>query len=402
MPEKSSKQKLIFTILGGVVLYLLSAGISYATFRYLGTSVTISPISPVPTGQQGHFRVDLGAPKTEICPTNGGMFTQEEKKIWEQHRPITVMIENHADARPQSGLSRADVIYEAVAEGGITRFLAVYLCEAAKEDVTLAPVRSSRIYFIYWASEYGKAPMYVHVGGANNFSGSGDTAKEVRALEFLQEIRWRYRGGNDLDPTYDGQFPVFWRNYDRLDKPAATEHTMVSTTDKIWDEAHKRSLDAVDEKGISWDQDFIQWKFKDEAETDGRGTVTNIKFSFWSGHSDYDVDWQYDKDNNYFLRFNDGQAQKDLNNDEQLKAKVVVVQFTKERGPLDANKHLLYTTLGKGKAVVFQDGQAIEASWEKVEREDRTRFYNAKGKEIAFNRGQVWIEIVPVGKEINY
>jgi len=76
------------------------------------------------------------------------------------------MIENHLDSRPPSGLSRADVIYEAVAEGGITRFLTVFYCGVASEDVRIGPIRSARIYFLDFASEYGDKPLFVHQGGA--------------------------------------------------------------------------------------------------------------------------------------------------------------------------------------------------------------------------------------------
>jgi len=89
-------------------------------------------------------------------------------------------------------------------------------------------------------------------------------------------------------------------------------------------------------------------------------------------------------------------------NEEQLTAKVVVVQFMREKGPINELKHLLYTTTGTGKAIVFQDGQATQATWSKDKRQDRTIFKDSKGKEIKFNRGPIWIEIVPLGKSVNY
>lgn len=398
MPKKSNKH--LFTIIGGLLLYLVSTGVSYAVFGYLNQPASIS--SPVGEEKKSGFKVDITGPKTEACPLNGALFTKEEKKIWEERRPLAVMIENHADSRPQSGLSRADVVYEAVAEGGITRFLAIYYCDAVKEEVNLAPVRSSRIYFINWAQEYGDKPMYVHVGGANNFSGSGDTAKDVRALEYLQELGWRVRGGNDLDPTYDGQFPVFWRDYERLGKPAATEHTMVSSTEKIWEEAHKRGLDAIDKKEVKWSQSFIPWQFKEEAIQDKRGNVGSLTFDFWLNAPDYTVKWQYNQSDNFYLRFNGSQPQQDHNNNEQIRAKVVVVQFVKERGPVDANKHIFYTTTGEGKIIVFQDGEKTEGTWKKDKPASRTKFFDSKGKEILLNRGPIWIEILPIGREVSY
>lgn len=395
--EVKSKKKIILAILAGLVLYLVSTGISYATFRYLGGPAPglISPISV----EEGRAKVDLSAPKTETCPLNGGMFTKEERAIWEGRRPLTVMIENHAESRPQSGLSRADIIYEAVAEGGITRFLAVYYCGASAEDVTICPVRSARIYYLDFASEYGDYPLYAHVGGSNDFSGAGDTHPKARALETIVNLGWqRY---NDLD-QYSIGFPIYWRDYERLGHPVATEHTMCSTADKLWEVAHERGLGAVDDEGNKWGEDFTSWKFKDEADLEERGDVNDIKLEFWSGYSEYNVNWQYDRENNRYLRSNDGQAHKDLNNQEQLQAKTVVVQFMKEQGPVDRNKHLLYTTTGIGPALVFRDGEVVKASWAKEDRQSRTKFTDSQGQEISFNRGPIWIEIVPLGKEVRY
>jgi len=74
----------------------------------------------------------------------------------------------------------------------------------------------------------------------------------------------------------------------------------------------------------------------------------------------------------------------------------------KEKGPIDELKHLLYTTTGTGKAIIFQDGQAIQANWSKAKRQERTKFVDTKGKEIEFNRGPIWIEIVPAHQNVEY
>lgn len=382
------RKKLIYSIIGGILLYLLSTGVSYAAFRFLIGPIAPGLVSPLPV-EQARSRVDLTAPKTEVCPLNGKMYTKGERQIWEKWRPLTVMLENHAEARPQSGLSRADIVYEAVAEGGITRFLAVFYCGAAAEDVLIGPVRSARTYFLDFASEYGDYPLYAHVGGANK-------PGLANALGQIADYGWLGKG-NDLNQFSLG-FPTFWRDYERL-TGVATEHTMYSTTDKLFEVAHERGLDAKDDKGDKWDEVWRSWQFKDDGE---KGNASNIKFNFWSGYGEYEVNWQHDRESNQYLRSNGGQAHKDLNNDEQLKAKVVVVQFMREKGPIDELKHLLYTTTGTGKAVVFQDGQAIQATWNKTKRTDRTIFKDSQGKEIKLNKGPIWIEIVPAGKEVSY
>jgi hypothetical protein len=392
----SKKFMLILSFLG---LYLISSGASLAIFSYLKGEPAVESLGGGLEGTRS--KIDLSQPKTEECPINGGMFTKAEKEIWSDRRPITVMIENHADSRPQSGLSKADIVYEAVAEGGITRFLSVFYCGAAAEEVKVAPVRSARIYFIDWASEYGNNPIFMHVGGANNYSGSGDTAKDVRALELLETIGWRVPKGNDFDTTYDAGFPIFWRNYERLDHEVATEHTMMASLDEAYKEAAKRGFGAKDSKGVLWSKGFTSWKFVD-GEASSSPKASEISFGFWSNKPDYDVVWKYDSANNNYLRFNGGAEHKDLETGAQLTAKNVVIIFTKERGPVDNNKHMFYTTTGKGDALIFQNGEVVEGTWEKSDREDRTIFKDAKGKELSLVRGATWIEVLPVGNKVEY
>jgi len=385
-----NKSKLIL-IIGGVLVYLASAGLSYGAFRFLGGGDRL--LSPVDITPGSGFKIDPNAPKTEACPLTGVLFSKAERQIWEQRRPLTVMVENHEESRPQSGLSKADVVYEAVAEGGITRFLAVFYCGAAAEEVTIGPVRSARTYFMDFASEYGDYPLYTHVGGAN-------IPGPANALGRIGDYGWLAKG-NDLNQFSLG-FPVFWRDYERIGHPVATEHTMYSTTEKLWEVAQKRGLTNVDDEGNKWDATFSQWQFKEEAKLDERGEVARVEFSFWENNPEYAVRWEYQKDNNNYLRFNNGQSLKDLNNDSQLQAKTVIIQLMKEKGPIDEVKHILYTTLGSGQALIFQDGQVIEGTWIKAKRQSRTKFTDSSGKEISLNRGPIWIEIVPVGGEVKY
>jgi hypothetical protein len=386
-----SKKKKLFLIIGGLLLYLVSTGASYATFSYLRGEPGITGLtSPLPIGES-RFRIDPNAPKTASCPLNGKMYTEAEKKIWEQRRPLGVMIENHAEARPQSGLSRADIIYEAVAEGGITRFMAIFYCGASAEEITVGPVRSARTYYLDWISEYGEFPLYAHVGGAN-------VSGKANALGQIADYGW-LSAGNDINQFSVG-FPTFWRDYERLDHPVATEHTMYSTTDKLWEVAQKRGITDKDQEGNSWEETFTPWKFKEDGKD--RGEVDKIEISFWSGYQEYNVIWEYDREANLYKRINGGSPHKDLNNDEQLTAKNVVVQFAQEKGPIDELKHLLYQTTGSGKALVFQDGQVIKGTWEKDDREERTKFLDNQGKEVSFNKGEIWIEVVPAGKEVVY
>lgn len=397
--QKIMSTKAFMLALSFVGLFLVSTGVSVAVFSFVYKPSSLDLVSGGGVGFRSKINPDL--PKTEECPLNGAMYTKAEKEIWETRRPIAAIVENNADSRPPSGLSKADVVYEVVSEGGITRFLPVFYCGAAAEEVKIAPVRSARIYFIDYASEYGDRPIFMHVGGANDFSGSGDTTREVRALEYLESIGWREPRGNDFDTTYDSGFPVFWRNYERLGRPVATEHTMMASLDAAYEEAAKRGFAFKDAKGVAWDKKFVSWRFED-GRTPSEPSVTEISFAFWSNKPDYNVEWKYDTGNNQYLRFNAGKEHVDLENKTQLSAKNLVILFAKEKGPVDRNLHMFYTTVGTGKALIFQNGGVIEGTWQKEARTSRTKFFDKSGKEVSFVRGAIWIEVVPVGNEVKY
>lgn len=385
-----NKSKLFF-LLGALGLYLISTGISYAAFNYLKTPPVLELASPVAEEEKKGALIEITGPKTEVCPLNGKKYTKEEKAAWEKRRPLGVMIEDHQDARPQSGLSKADVVYEAVAEGGITRFLAIYYCDAAAYDVLLGPIRSARTYYLDWDMEYDAA--FVHVGGA-----ACDGSVDPRARALCQISQY---GIKDIDQWARwGGYPYFWRDYDKLGHPVATEHTMHSTTGKLWEVAQKAGFEAQDAEGVNWLDNFRPWRFKEEAKE--TGLVGKISFDFWEGYKEYSVIWEYDQEKKEYKRSHGNGPHLDFNTNEQLTAKVIVIQKTKETGPVDVHKHLLYQTTGSDELLVFQDGQVIKGKWVKKDKSSRTIFYDAQGREIDLNPGRIWIEIVPTRSKIEY
>lgn len=391
--NKISNRTLIL-ILVGIGLYLATVGMSYAAFTLTSPVKKVAYKPPVATTQTSGSQAltfDSNLPKTESCPLSGALYPDMQRKWWEKHRPLGVMIENHQESRPQSGLSSADVIYEAVAEGGITRLLAVFYCQDAG---IIGPVRSARTYFLDFISEYGNYPLYAHVGGAN-------MPGPANALGQIEDYGWA--SYNDLN-QFSVPFPNFWRDYERLGHPVATEHTVYATTTKLWDFAkNKRKLGDEDKDGKPWDQNFKPWSFKDDAKADERGLSQNIGFEFWEGYSQHAVRWIYDKELNTYKRENGGQPHKDKNNDQQLQAKNVVILFMTERNANDGyenNLHLLYGTKGQGRALIYQDGKKIEGTWQKKDRKDRMTLKDNNGREIKINRGLTWFEILPTGNKV--
>lgn len=372
-------KKLPLILIGALFLYGASAVASYAVFtKFLKKPISIeTPFGNLTDITSG---TEEGT-KDRPCPTNGALYTKGREDQWKERRPLGVMVENHVDARPPVGLSRADVVYEAVAEGGITRFLSIFLCQDAGD---IAPVRSARTYFLDWVSEYDAA--YAHVGGANT-PGPADALGQIRDY-----------GIHDMDQFGLG-FPTYWRGTDKL-----APHNVHSTTKKLWEAAEKRGYGAEDEKGNRWDKTFVAWKFKDDAALEKRGDANQVEVPFWTQAPDYTVTWKYDKTTNLYQRFHGQTSQIDPLTKEQFSAKNVIVQFQRERDANDGypDGHLLYTTIGSGNALIFIDGKVISGKWQKKDRTSKTIFLDEKGKEVELNRGLTWIQTVPAGNDVEY
>ena len=386
-------------LLLAVGLYIASTAVAYGGFTLMASDKVAVPTDQQLADQQlleeeeqveMLLDIDPKAAKDQICPLNGQMYTQIEKDAWEKRRPLAVMIENSPDARPQSGLIKSDVVFEALAEGGVTRFMAMYYCDAQRQDVVVAPVRSARTYFVDWASGFNR-PLYVHVGGAN-------TPGPANALGQIGDYGWN--GANDVNQFSIG-YPTFKRDYTRVEgKDLATEHTMVSSTEKLWLVGEDREWTATDPKGKEWADGFTPWTFADGEA--GKGTVATSSFEFWDGFKQFSVKWDYDKATNSYKRTMAGEPHVDLETGKTIEVKNAVVLYSKEKGPIDELKHMLYQTTGTGTALVFQNGEAVEVNWSKAKRESPLLFTDKKGKPFAFVRGKIWISVVNVGTDVSY
>lgn len=377
-----------------VIIYLMSAGASYMFFSENPKSSAATSSLPS-SGTSGNMTFDETLPKTESCPMNGLLYSKQQREWWEKHRPLGIMIENHQEARPQSGLSSADVIYEAVAEGGITRFLAVFYCQ---DGGVVGPVRSARTYFLDWISEYGDYPLYTHVGGANcnRETGSGClNGAKADAIGQIEDYGWA--SYNDLS-QFNLSYPTFKRVESPNGRDVATEHTMFSATEELWKVAEDRKLANLDEDGKSWDANFVKYSFKDDAAVSQRPSSQTIHLEFWTNDSDYFADWTYEPTANLYKRNNGGTASIDRNNKKQLTAKNIVVLSMAEshaNDGYDNNVHLLYKTKGTGKANIFMDGEQTVGTWRKDSRTARTLLFDSKGMPIEFDKGTIWFEILP-------
>ena len=281
--------------------------------------------------------------------------------------PKAIVIENLRSVRPQSGLGSANLVYETLAEGGITRFLAIY----ASNDVVdpIGPVRSARHYFVDWAEEYGG--LFAHVGGSPQALGILGTTDYMTDLNQFGYSQYYYRDDNLSAP-----------------------HNLFTRSELIQFAAR----DLLNENA---EGDYDPFLFKEPVEKKNRTeTASPITIEFSS--FDYSVEWQYDREENAYLRLNGGEPHVDALDGEQLSATNIVVQRAESSLLEEDTGRIDIITIGEGEALLFQDGLTYEGVWKKDERGDRTKFYDVDGNEFKFNPGTTWIEVVPTGSEINY
>lgn len=395
------QKKLIIT---SIALYVLAA-----LGAYLGTTAIASPPKSKTDGQANVQTAEPtpSEPRTEECPINGVMHGKSAKAKWEKRRPLAVVIENHQDARPQSGISDADVVYEANTEGGVTRTLSIFYCQYPK---TAGPVRSARVHFINLLREWGNYPLYVHVGGANcnkeTGSGCGNGAP-ADAIGLVNKLGWGLY--NDLNLSFSSglDMPIIFHDLERSPIPnPAWEHTSYVNTDKLIEfVTNKRKLTNVDEDGAAWNEKWEPWTFVDGDTLAKRGNISPIEYNFYDTNtSEYGVRWEYDKQNNQYKRFNGGKPHLDYNTNGQLTASnVFLIEATETSANDDyPGGHVVYDLVGSGNLHVFQNGRVMKGTWEKEDLDAKMKFLDEDGEEISIVRGTVWISLIPDGNEVTY
>lgn len=266
------------------------------------------------------------------------------------------MIENSPDARPQSGLKQAGVVYEAIAEGGITRFLTLHQQDKPQ---LIGPVRSVRMYYVDWLAAYQAS--VAHVGGS---------------YLALQEVRnGNYR---DIDQFFNSSY--YWRATDRY-----APHNVYTSFAK---------LDALNQS-----KGYTTSEFKGFSRIDGKPVdtpnATSIAINF-SGPL-YNTSYAYDKATNTYLRSEGGVPHMDRE-DGQITPSVVVALKVDESTVFEDGYRQNINTIGSGEATIFQNGTALNVTWHKPDRTTGITFTDASGKDVPLVRGQTWIAAIPNGE----
>lgn len=271
-------------------------------------------------------------------------------------RPVAVMMENHIDSRPPAGLEYASIVYEAIVEGDITRFLVIFDPKVPAEKI--GPVRSARPFFVEIAKEWN--PVYFHAGGSPEALADLKTS----SIPNINEI------------SADGIY--FWR-----DSKREAPHNLFTSINLI-----NRVITA---KEISQIADFSPWLFKIGSATKESAPefYSKVEVNF-SNNSYYDVVYKYDINYNNYTRYLAGNIHK-TDRGIILKADNIIVQHV-DYDIIDDYGRLNIDLQTGGPAEVYQDGREIKGFWAK--NNNRTRFFSNDGQEIKFNPGVTWVELV--------
>ncbi len=281
-----------------------------------------------------------------------------QENLW----PVAVMIDNHPDARPQSGLQSAAVVYETIAEGGIPRFMAIF---ARRDMAEIGPIRSTRPYFVKEAAEINAA--MVHAGGSPD---GLNLLKKLRMQSF-----WAIKGAFAK---------YFYRAH------GGGVHGLYTSDVKLVAALKQARTDKL--KAL-----YRSWKFVDQAQTKLRpngqhGATINLG----AGRS-YDVEYRYDKKSDSYLRFTGHRPQIDRLTKKQIAVKNIIIMNTAKEKVLDKKGRLDIKVTGRDAGYLLKDGKVTPIIWTKTSDRARTIFTTHQGKEIELNRGNTWITIVPRG-----
>lgn len=329
--------------IASAAVVLIAGAIVFATLSQKPTVVVKTPTKPASKPVE---EVKYYSPLTGI---------QVADEAATKMATTAIMIENSPDARPQSGLKQSGVVFEAIAEGGITRFLTLHQQDKPQ---LIGPVRSLRMYYVDWLAPFNAS--VAHVGGSANA---------------LAEIRnGSYR---DIDQFFNSG--TYWRAADRY-----APHNVYTSFER---------LDALNQaKG------YTESTFTGFSRTDGKPSAapdaTGINVSI-SGPT-YNSSYAWDSATNTYVRYQAGAPHLDREDGQITPSVVIVLKVAMTKIMEDGYRESI-TTTGTGEAVLFQNGTAQTVTWSKADRASQIKFTDAAGADIPLVRGQTWITAVPIG-----
>ncbi len=398
----ANKKKTLIIIISAVALLLIAAVITVVlvvggekdipaldtdditTDEIVTSFVTTAPVTEEPEPEPvapsyahgsafGFKAKGMGTQPQYINPLTG----LEATKDLSNTRPVAIMINNIEQAMPQIGISKADLLYECLAEGGITRLLMVTRDYAALE--TVGSVRSSREYYIDFALNHNA--IYVHAGGSE----TAYSQIYSRAIDHLDGVRADSRTGKNVSGT------VFYRDPDRL-KKFAYEHTLVTTGERIVKGIEAMGYSTTLKAGFEEPIKPIDWGWS--VELNGEA-ATHIKVPYRSNRVS---EYEYDAAHGNYKRFQYTHKEHiDGATGEQLRFENIFILNVPHRNTGDSYGHLNVTTQGEGSGWYITGGKRIAIKWAKPSQDEAMTLTDLEGNPIIVNQGKTVINIVDNG-----
>jgi len=267
-------------------------------------------------------------------------------------RPLAIMIGNSPEeVILQTGLNKADIIYEANVEYPFTRLMAMF---NNSDEVIVGPVRSSRYYFSRLAVEW--SAIFAHCGG--------QSLKNERMVN-LDQMRY---------PT------PYWR-----DKNIGGWINLFTKTQNIREKSRKLGFQDV----VNLDNNLLNLRTLNLS----RGGITKISFKY---NQKYTLSYEYKGDTNTYLRYVNSKPHQDSKTLEPISASNIIIQHVSvKKIPGDKEERLEVEVIGEGITKIFYGGNYYLSKWVKKSKDHPTVYYDGQGKVINLNQGNIWIHLVP-------
>ncbi len=307
------------------------------------------------------------APPTTEAVAIINPLTGEENydKALVKNRPVFVSVENHPDARPQWGLTSSDIVWEMVAEGGITRMLLMY-ADASRLPDKIGPTRSARHYFVELVE--GFDAIFVHFGGS--------------------PLGYSYINNHGVDHIDGMSDSGFSRDNSR---GVATEHTAYTTKSGVINNIEKKGFRTTLES--EYENPF---KFNKTAVELSGGECTELTVPH---SSSYTYKYTYNADGKvYYSSLNGNRFMDDNGTQQHFENVIVLYANISSLGDGTARMTIDYSS---GNGIYASNGTYQKITWKKGDSDDMLKLYNTDGNELSLNQGRSYIGIIDSGRTVS-
>ena len=336
---------------------------------------TVPPTTTVPettvpeTTAPPETTVPLATEPTEPAPVDTNPLTGEDLEAVTDNRPTAIMINNLSKAVPQCGISKADVLYEIIAEGSVTRFMAIFY---DLSDVgVIGPVRSVRPYFVRVAQHYGA--LLSSAGGSDE------------AISLVGTLDWDYLNG--IAGAGSWFYRDEWRRANR-----GYEHSLMTTGENL--------RKAAEKKGYATTMEDVDYGFNFTEETMTAGEDA-AEITIWFYSNGKKTTMTYDSSTGLYAMSQHGAASVDGNDESPITFRNILI-LEADSHVKDKKGHLEVQMTGTGKGFYARDGRIIPITWSREGYTDHYVYTDEAGNPLSFGVGKTYVAITPDGSPLNY